>query len=140
MQHTCQRHHAGWASPPCVRACVPDVSLCRRGQRRTAALYPLLPHTRLTIVHAKRPTFPDNDPVDNPDFDDLELNDEYYRDMGMTKEDIEEQTAFQASDVDPLVRAVWSTILVHTSRAGGGPVAGFALQDTQGTAAPPHGP
>lgn len=104
---------AGRALAPSALACVPDVvSQCRRGQRGCSWTFLATTRRGLLVPHAKPPTFPDNDPVDNPDFDDLELNDEYYRDMGMTKEDIEDQMAFKASDIDPMVRrcriAPWS--------------------------------
>lgn len=38
---------------------------------------------------------------ENPHFDDLELNDEYYDSLGIGPEELAEQLSFSASDTDP---------------------------------------
>lgn len=40
-------------------------------------------------------------PEDNPDLDDLVLDDAYYEEMGMSREDVLEQLAWDPADVDP---------------------------------------
>ncbi len=82
-------------------ACV--LESARPPQYRNALHTPSRQRRNTSKVHALSSKFPDNDPVDNPDFDDLVLDDEYYKEMGMTQADIEAQMAFKASDVDPLV-------------------------------------
>lgn len=38
----------------------------------------------------------------NPDFDDIELDEDYYRSLGISEEELADQLAFLASDADPL--------------------------------------
>lgn len=38
---------------------------------------------------------------DNPSFDEIELNEEYYRSLGISPEELADQLSFRASDTDP---------------------------------------
>lgn len=39
---------------------------------------------------------------ENPDFDDIELNEDYYRSLGISEEELADQLSFLASDADPM--------------------------------------
>lgn len=65
------------------------------GRERHARVYNQTPaHTSYTASQDWK--------SENPSFDDIELDDDYYRSLGISEEELADQLSFLASDADPM--------------------------------------
>lgn len=83
--------------------------VCSAGSESTASQSEQFNADRTAVDAARRLAQQGQEPasevfaevLDNPDFDDIELNDELYRELGLTEDEIEAQRMYSAYDVDP---------------------------------------
>ena len=78
------------------------------GLRRLCGPFISNPHRRRSLPAATRArersqsyTSTSTWKQDNPSFDEIELNEEYYRSLGISPEELADQLSFRASDTDP---------------------------------------